>query len=431
MPTIFLRWDDRNMVEQGYNIYRSRQVIDTDNPPTPIATVPRGHKRYTDDDSGLITGVTYYYAVSAFIGDTELFSDVIEFIPSDNTIFATTSTNKVIRYSDGAIVWEYTHDTALSSLYFAKDNRLYVSSGNTILILNPSTGDIVDQIRMLSNVTSISSSPDEKSLVIRESTSKITVIDSRSFYVVANNVGNGTRASLSNDAIYVGVSSSSITKYDYSGSNQWSYTNINGTITSIVYQNGKVYFTHGNDVGILDDNGALLESRSIGAAISGMSVDRYGNITLRHGTSISYLDVGLTTLWTYTASRTVGGVTNDINGTPILVENNTITIMNSEGEVRTTISGESNNRIAVSLRPMLPTVYDIDDFSGIVELNGEVTGIMDYDTANSGGVVIGVRGVTMNTEMTYEYEGDFVQYETGLEIKGIQFNTLMTYDVEE
>lgn len=72
---VTLKWNDRNMIEKGHKIYRSKSPIDINNPPEPIGSLERNIDTFIDKDQPI--GESNYYRVSAWIDGTELFSDEV------------------------------------------------------------------------------------------------------------------------------------------------------------------------------------------------------------------------------------------------------------------------------------------------------------------------------------------------------------------
>lgn len=71
-PSVSIRWNDPNVIEDGYNIYRSDIPMDINNMPTPLVKLSKNTTSYVDDD--VVEGNFYYYRVSATASDNEVFS---------------------------------------------------------------------------------------------------------------------------------------------------------------------------------------------------------------------------------------------------------------------------------------------------------------------------------------------------------------------
>ena len=81
-----LTWLDTNQGEYGYRIYRATSSFTESNLPPVYATVPPGTEEYLDTD--VESGTTYYYRVSAFVSDKEVFAPnlaivVVNYIPNN------------------------------------------------------------------------------------------------------------------------------------------------------------------------------------------------------------------------------------------------------------------------------------------------------------------------------------------------------------
>lgn len=67
-----LNWKNQSTKHDGIRIYRSTTEIDTNNLPTPIASLNKETTSYTD--SGLSNGVTYHYVIGTYRENNEVFS---------------------------------------------------------------------------------------------------------------------------------------------------------------------------------------------------------------------------------------------------------------------------------------------------------------------------------------------------------------------
>lgn len=83
MATLTITWNDLNLNEDGFNIYRSESPMDTDNMPEPIATVDPKIGNY-DDTTGTIN-TAYYYRIGVFRGSNEIISGEIFRVFGDTT----------------------------------------------------------------------------------------------------------------------------------------------------------------------------------------------------------------------------------------------------------------------------------------------------------------------------------------------------------
>lgn len=75
---IKLKWNNSNDATAAVQVFRDTVVIDTANPGTPIATLPGTATSY--DDSSVLAGVTYYYAVAVSKGTKRIFTPVKTFV---------------------------------------------------------------------------------------------------------------------------------------------------------------------------------------------------------------------------------------------------------------------------------------------------------------------------------------------------------------
>lgn len=73
---VLISWNDPNIAELGYNIYRSTSPIDSNNLPVPIAQLPENSTSYLDIDN-LQIGIDYYYRVGTVTPDEIILSDNI------------------------------------------------------------------------------------------------------------------------------------------------------------------------------------------------------------------------------------------------------------------------------------------------------------------------------------------------------------------
>lgn len=72
MASVNLTWDDDNLIEEGYRVYRSLSPIDPDNPPAPLAELPADSENFGDASAQALTD--YHYRVSAVLASLEMFS---------------------------------------------------------------------------------------------------------------------------------------------------------------------------------------------------------------------------------------------------------------------------------------------------------------------------------------------------------------------
>jgi hypothetical protein len=75
---IKLKWNNSNDATAAVQVFRGTATIDTANPGTPIATLPGNATSY--DDSDVLAGVTYYYAVAVTKGAKRIFTPVKTFL---------------------------------------------------------------------------------------------------------------------------------------------------------------------------------------------------------------------------------------------------------------------------------------------------------------------------------------------------------------
>lgn len=75
MRDITIQWNDTNLIENGYKVYRSESSMDINNMPNPITELEPNSTQFIDKYRPI--GVTYYYIASAWIDGYEVFSDEI------------------------------------------------------------------------------------------------------------------------------------------------------------------------------------------------------------------------------------------------------------------------------------------------------------------------------------------------------------------
>lgn len=73
---IYLTWDVLSQVSDGQRLYRSTEPFDLENMPEAYAELGPAVDLYTDPDEELEDGQLYYYAVGAYVGEQERFSNV-------------------------------------------------------------------------------------------------------------------------------------------------------------------------------------------------------------------------------------------------------------------------------------------------------------------------------------------------------------------
>lgn len=71
--TIRLNWEDNNLAEDGHRVYRGTTPLDPEDLPLPLAEL--GPDVTTWDDTDVEPSTTYFYRVTAVMGDVEAVSD--------------------------------------------------------------------------------------------------------------------------------------------------------------------------------------------------------------------------------------------------------------------------------------------------------------------------------------------------------------------
>ena len=79
-----ITWEEENLAEDGHRVYRDTSPMDPESLPSPLATVGPDVTSY--DDGTAVTGTTYYYRVSAYVGGVERVSDEVSITTSDSGV---------------------------------------------------------------------------------------------------------------------------------------------------------------------------------------------------------------------------------------------------------------------------------------------------------------------------------------------------------
>lgn len=66
-------WETNNIVSNGVRIYKKTELFDSDNLPQPLVEITDGSEFYEDLD--IIEGQTYFYMLSCFLGEQEVFTE--------------------------------------------------------------------------------------------------------------------------------------------------------------------------------------------------------------------------------------------------------------------------------------------------------------------------------------------------------------------
>lgn len=90
---IQIKWNDRNLAEEGHVVYRSLSPMDPAALPAPFASVGPDVTRY--EDGTVTAGTRYYYRVAAFAGGLEAVSDEISVVAEENG-----ATSVIFTFSD-------------------------------------------------------------------------------------------------------------------------------------------------------------------------------------------------------------------------------------------------------------------------------------------------------------------------------------------
>lgn len=69
-------WETDNIISDGVRIYKKTELFNSDNLPQPLVEITDGSEFYEDLD--VIEGQTYYYMLSCFLGEQEVFTECIE-----------------------------------------------------------------------------------------------------------------------------------------------------------------------------------------------------------------------------------------------------------------------------------------------------------------------------------------------------------------
>lgn len=124
---VVLQWEDLNIIEDGFRIYRSDEPFTKATLPPVLNTAPRHSKRFLDMTA--IEGNTYYYMVGAFTPKGEKFSNITSIIAKSGEIFFRTNNEVGMISKDGVIEWEETISS--SALAVSMNKELFVYSAGT------------------------------------------------------------------------------------------------------------------------------------------------------------------------------------------------------------------------------------------------------------------------------------------------------------
>ena len=75
-------WTDENVVTEGVRIYKSDQEFDVNSKPASLVEIRDGAEFY--EDFNVIEGQTYFYMLSCFLGEQEVFTECFEVIVEKN-----------------------------------------------------------------------------------------------------------------------------------------------------------------------------------------------------------------------------------------------------------------------------------------------------------------------------------------------------------
>lgn len=131
MRDITLTWDDPNLIEKGYRVYRSKSPMDINNMPTPIGTVNANTTEFIDKDQTI--GDTNYYRVSAWIDGHEVFSEEIEIEVNDYFYYLLNSDDqKVYKLSSSGIpLWSSDPMGGVPSALMVNESGVYASTNDS------------------------------------------------------------------------------------------------------------------------------------------------------------------------------------------------------------------------------------------------------------------------------------------------------------
>lgn len=144
---IVLRWDNNNEIEKGYRVYRDDVSFDENNyPQTPIAILDENVTEYEDND--VVNGNTYYYVVSAYTDDEELYSEIVSVEARDieNTIVTIGESELNHRsIDDGSLINSKTFPNAFNNFCTVRklsDNNIAVINGTSVFVLDITLNEI-------------------------------------------------------------------------------------------------------------------------------------------------------------------------------------------------------------------------------------------------------------------------------------------------
>lgn len=433
MPTVNLQWKDTNQIEKGYNIYRSEtpfeEPIDSSKL---IGSVSTNVNQYTDEDETLILGNTYYYVVSAFIDADEQFSSPIEYIVAQNVIYVSSS-DRVIKYDEGDEIWIYNSDgTSIVDIFHLPQNEIVIYYENTINILNSESGDLKESISFINDIVHLSISEDHNYLSVLLNDSTYYVIDILTLNVetVLASAGNNDKFLVTNDGIYRLQSSGTLTQYEFDGSSSWEITlDISSNNDFKHYQNS-LYIASDNTILVLDDSdGTEVNSftHPSDATFTEIIIAYNGRILTRSNNDVISLNSEFEILF-QSSSGVYDDIDGNINGKLFTIEGDIVKTVENK-ELVSVIDDSANvpSSISTDRREETPDLYIIEYKAGIVQLDKSVSGTVPYDNINLNGDVIAIKGININNEMNYTFNGDLLAHDASLTIQNISFNNNMNY----
>ncbi len=155
---ITLRWVDTNVIERGYNIYRSTEKMSLDSLPEPINTVPRDQTEYID--TNVPDDVAYFYRVGAYIDGHEVISDEIFFKSTNEYLFTASNDGSIHKIdSSGTTVWSYTNDDVMFTSVNSDPvtGRVITStSNNSVKLLDLNASELWESTEHTSTVNAVS-----------------------------------------------------------------------------------------------------------------------------------------------------------------------------------------------------------------------------------------------------------------------------------
>lgn len=142
---ITLKWDDSNLIEKGYKVYRSKTPMDTHDMPMPIGELEPNSTEFIDIDQPI--GDTNYYRVSAWIDGHEMYSsELVQEVYEELFVYTGQHGGHLVKYTEhGEHVWskQQLHSDSISSIDLDLDGMVYTGSNDKTCKKVSPEGDVL------------------------------------------------------------------------------------------------------------------------------------------------------------------------------------------------------------------------------------------------------------------------------------------------